>query len=49
MRRLKNDNKRKQVRSLQVKSLEDFDELEFVELLKEAKSQIENSHKAWFI
>lgn len=46
---LKNDNKRKQVRSLQVKSLEDFDELEFVELLKEAKSQIENSHKAWFI
>jgi hypothetical protein len=32
---LKDDNNRKQVRSIQVKSLEDFDELEFVALLKE--------------
>ena len=31
---LKNYNNRKQVRSIQVKSLEDFDELLFVEILK---------------
>ena len=31
--KLKDDNKRKTVRSLQVKSLENFDELEFVSLL----------------
>lgn len=46
---LKNYNNRKQVRSVQVKSLENFDELEFVELLKKAKTLIENSRKAWFI
>ncbi len=46
---LKNYNNRKQVRSVQVKSLKDFDELEFVELLKKAKTLIENSRKAWFI
>ena len=46
---LKDDNKRKQVRSIQVKSLEDFDEHEFVELLKVAKRQLEKSKKAWFI
>ncbi|RLD28884.1 MAG: hypothetical protein DRI75_05260 [Bacteroidetes bacterium] len=46
---LKNNNNRKQVRSIQVKSLEDFDELEFVNLLKKAKVQVENSKKAWFI
>ena len=46
---LKNDNKRKQVRSIQVKSLEDFDEHEFVELLKVAKAQLGKSKKAWFI
>lgn len=33
---LKNDNKRKRVRSIQVKSLEDFDELHFVDVLKDA-------------
>lgn len=46
---LKNDNKRKQVRSLQVKSLEEFDELMFTQLLKDAAISIENSKKAWFI
>ena len=46
---LKNDNNRKQVRSIQVRSLEYFDELEFVELLHEAKSLILKSKKAWFI
>ena len=34
---LKNDHKRKQVRSIKVTSLEDFNEHEFVALLKEAK------------
>ncbi|MCF6295426.1 MAG: DUF1801 domain-containing protein [Flavobacteriaceae bacterium] len=46
---LKNYNNRKQVRSIQVKSLENFDELEFIELLKKAKTLVENSRKAWFI
>ena len=46
---LKNNSNRKQVRSVQVKSLENFDELEFVELLKKAKTLVENSRKAWFI
>ena len=46
---LKNYNNRMQVRSVQVKSLEDFDELEFVNLLKKAKVKVENSKKAWFI
>ena len=44
---LKNDNKRKQVRSLQVKSLEDFDELQFVQLLKDATKLLDNSKRAW--
>lgn len=46
---LKNNNYRKQVRSIQVKSLEDFDELIFVELLRAGKKQIESTNKAWFI
>jgi hypothetical protein len=46
---LKNDNNRKQVRSVKVYSLKDFDELEFVKLLKEAKIHLDNSKKAWFI
>jgi len=46
---LKDYNKRKQVRSIQVKSLEDFDELEFIQLLNDAKHYIENSKRAWFI
>lgn len=44
---LKNYNKRKQVRSLQVKSLEDFYERLFVELLKEAAKVLDKSKKAW--
>jgi len=44
---LKNDNNRKQVRSIQVRSLEDFDELEFVEILMEASKLIKASKKAW--
>lgn len=46
---LKDHNNRKQVRSVQVKSLEDFDEIEFVKLLMDAKLNVENSKRAWFI
>lgn len=46
---LKNDSKRKQVRSLQVKSLEDFDELQFVQLLKDAAKLLDNSKRAWVL
>lgn len=46
---LKNENKRKQVRSIQLKKIEDLDELQFVELLKVAAIQTEKNKKAWFI
>lgn len=46
---LKDNNNRKQVRSIQVSSIEDFDELEFVQLLLEAAELLNNSKKAWFI
>ncbi len=46
---LKNDNNRKQVRSLQLKTIEDLDELMFIQLVKDASIQIENSNKAWFV
>ncbi|WP_353778019.1 DUF1801 domain-containing protein [Winogradskyella sp. 3972H.M.0a.05] len=46
---LKNDNNRKQVRSLQVKSLEEFNEHEFRAILLEAKRYIEMSDKPWFV
>jgi hypothetical protein len=46
---LKDYNKRKQVRSVQLKSIEDLDELEFVKLLNSAVDSIKNSKKAWFI
>ncbi len=46
---LKDDNNRKQVRSIQVKSLEGFDEFMFVELLKDAVTYLDNSKKAWHL
>ena len=46
---LKDHNNRKQVRSLQVKSLEDFNELVFVQLLKDAALFLDNSRRAWVI
>ena len=46
---LKNYNNRKQVRSIQVTSLEDFNEAMFVQLLKDASLCLQNSKKAWFI
>ena len=46
---LKNDNKRKQVRSVQLKTLEDLDHENFVALLHAAAEQLNNSKRAWFI
>ena len=46
---LKNDNKRKQVRSIQLKSIEDLDHEHFQELLHVAAERIRQSKKAWFI
>lgn len=46
---LKNYNNRKQVRSIQLKNIEDLNEHRFVELLKAAEKQLKNSKKAWFI
>ena len=44
---LKDNNNRKQVRSIQVKKLEDLDELMFIKLLKKASTLLDNSKKAW--
>ena len=46
---LKNDNKRKQVRSIQLKSIEDLDQENFIELLQAASKSLSKSKKAWFI
>ena len=46
---LKNHKNRKQVRSLQIKSLEDFDELRFTLLLKDAALLLGNRKRAWVI
>jgi len=46
---LRDDNKRKQVRSIQLKTIEDLDELQFVELLKTAAIQTQNNNSAWFL
>lgn len=46
---LKDYKNRKQVRSLQVSSIEDFDELMFVGLLKKASELLKNTKKAWYL
>jgi len=46
---LKNHNKRKQVRSIQLKSIEDLDELQFVELLKIAVIQTKKNKRSWLL
>ncbi|MDN3665912.1 DUF1801 domain-containing protein [Algibacter miyuki] len=46
---LKNDNKRKQVRSVQLKNLEDLEYDNFVALLLEASKVLSESKRAWFI
>ena len=46
---LKNDNKRKQVRSIQLKTIEELDQENFVELLQAAAKLLSESKRAWFI
>ncbi|MBD0830564.1 DUF1801 domain-containing protein [Aestuariibaculum sediminum] len=46
---LKNDNKRKQVRSIQLRALEDLDHDNFVKLLHVASKILKDSKKAWFL
>lgn len=46
---LQDYNNRKQVRSIQLKSIEDLDELRFVKLLQAAAKQLEQSKRAWFL
>jgi len=46
---LKNDNNRKQVRSIQLKTLEDLDQENFIVLLLEASQLLRGSKKAWFV
>ncbi|MFI1770918.1 DUF1801 domain-containing protein [Thalassobellus citreus] len=46
---LKNDNKRKQVRSIQLRMLEDLDQENFVALLHAASALLNKSKRAWFI
>ena len=46
---LKDYKNRKQVRSLQVKTIEEFDELMFVELLLKASKLLKTSKKAWHL
>ena len=46
---LKNDNKREQVRSIQIKNLEDLDQENFVKLLQAAVKLLSESKRAWFI
>lgn len=46
---LKNNHKRKQVRSIQLKSIEDLDHENFVGLLLEASKMLSTIKKAWFI
>lgn len=46
---LKNDNNRKQVRSIQLITLEDLDHDNFVDLLHAASSLLSKSKKAWHL
>lgn len=46
---LKNDNKRKQVRSIQLRTLEDLDEHQFIKLLKVAAIQTKKNKRAWVL
>ncbi len=46
---LKDHNNRKQVRSLQIKNLDDFDEFKFVNLVIEASNILDSSKKAWIL
>lgn len=46
---LKNNHNRKQVRSIQLKSIEDLDHENFVALLYVAAEQLKKRKRAWFI
>ena len=46
---LKNDNNRQQVRSIQLRRIEDLDEPQFIALLKRAALQTEANKKAWLL
>lgn len=46
---LKNDNNRKQVRSIQLKTLEDLDQNNFEELLHAASNLLSKAKKSWFL
>ncbi|WP_242117829.1 DUF1801 domain-containing protein [Aestuariivivens sediminicola] len=46
---LRNDNKRKQVRSIPLKSLEDLDQENFEALLRLAAQHLKTHKKAWFL
>jgi hypothetical protein len=44
---LKDYKNRKQVRSIQVITLENFDEIKFIEILKNASELLDKSKRAW--
>ncbi|TNJ43590.1 DUF1801 domain-containing protein [Tamlana fucoidanivorans] len=46
---LKNDNNRKQVRSIQLKAIEDLDQENFEQLLHAAAENTRKGKKAWFL
>ena len=46
---LKDHKKRKQVRSIQLKNIEELDEVQFVELLKVAVEQTKKNKRSWFL
>ena len=46
---LKNHKNRKQVRSIQLKSIEELNEIQFVELLKMAVEQTKKNKRAWLL
>ncbi|MFH4965116.1 DUF1801 domain-containing protein [Gaetbulibacter sp. M235] len=46
---LKNNHKRKQVRSIQLKTIEELDYDDFVKLLHAASNLLSKSKRAWFV
>ena len=46
---LQNYSNRKQVRSLQIKNLDDFNEQRFAQLLMVAKEELKQAKRPWFI
>ena len=46
---LKDHKRRKQVRSIQLETIEELDEMQFIELLKAAVAQTKKNKKSWFL